>query len=68
MEEFLKPHKKGADVEKRILDKFKKTVGTFNENFIGIHKIKNYSKRMTETTDYLIQNTETLEHLFNDMK
>jgi len=30
MSEFLKPHKKGADVEKRILEKFKKTVGSFN--------------------------------------
>jgi len=68
MEEFLKPHKKGADVEKRILDKFKKTVGTFNENFIGIHKIRNYTKRMDETTDYLIQNGDVLERLFNDKK
>lgn len=64
MEEFLKPHKRGADVEKRKFDKFKKTVNSFNENFIGIHKIRQSTKKLDQTTEFLLQSGNAWETLF----
>lgn len=64
MEAFLKPIKRNTDEEKRQTAKFKQTVNSFNSNFIGISKIRNFCDKIDKTSDFLLQSGDAWNDLF----